>query len=103
MRRLHYVFLVQITVLLLYSTNAFSHDDLAAREKEFRYGYQVGYIAAIRESLEGTLMCTKDIPLLEVIQTLGAYNKIKGISLDQTLSAKNITEALSNKYKCRGK
>lgn len=103
MRRLHYVFLVQITVLVLYSTNALSHDDLAAREKEFRYGYQVGYITAIRESLEGALMCTKDIPLLEVIQILGAYNKIKGIPLDQTLSVKNITEALSNKYKCRAK
>ena len=91
------------TALALYCTSVFSHDDLAAREKEFRHGYQVGYITAVRDFHEGSLMCTKDIPLLEVIQTIGAYNKAKGIPFDLALSTKNIAEALSAKYKCKAK
>jgi len=45
-------------------------------------------------------MCTKDVPLLEVIQTIGTYNKAKGIAPEAALSVKNITDALSAKYKC---
>jgi hypothetical protein len=60
MRRLHCVSLVP-TVLALCSASALSHDDLAAREKEFRYGYQVGYITAIRDSYEGGLMCSGQV------------------------------------------
>lgn len=48
-------------------------------------------------------MCTKDIPLLEVIQTIGACNKARGIPYDLALSTKNVTEALSAKYKCKAR
>ena len=102
MRSLHRIFLI-LAVLTLHCTNALSHDDLPAREEEFRHGYQVGFITAIRDAYEGTSMCTKDIPLLEVIQTVGAHSKAKGIPSDQALSAKHITEALSTKYKCKVK
>lgn len=48
-------------------------------------------------------MCTKNIPLIEIIQVIGAYNKTKGISSEAALSVKNITEALSAKYRCQKK
>lgn len=89
--------------LTLCCANALAHDDMVAREKEFRYGYQVGYITAIRDAHEGSLMCTKDVSLLEAIQTIGAYGKAKGVTSDKVFSAKNITEALSAKYKCSAK
>jgi hypothetical protein len=90
----------QSLIAFAISTSALAHDDLRAREKEFRYGYQVGYITAVRESNEGSVMCTKDVALLEVIQTLGAYNKSKGLTGEAALTATNVTEALSVKYKC---
>ena len=45
-------------------------------------------------------MCTKDIPLLEIIQVLGAYNKVRGINPEAALSVKKVTEALAAKYRC---
>lgn len=94
---------VQTLIPLAICTSVLAHDDLAGRQKEFRYGYQVGYITAVRESAEGTAMCTKNIPLIEIIQVIGAYNKTKGISSEAALSVKNITEALSAKYRCQKK
>ncbi len=94
---------MQALMLLVVCTSSFAHDDLAGREKEFRYGYQVGYITAVRESTEGTAMCTKDVPLLEVIQAIGAYNKARGTAPEAALSVKNVTEALSAKYRCQKK
>ena len=90
-------------VLSLFSAGALSHDDIAAREKEFHYGYQVGYITAIRDAHEGLLMCTKDIPLLELIQSIRAYKVANTIPTDQPPSAKVIIDALSTKYKCKRK
>lgn len=94
---------IQTLMFLAACSSSFAHDDLADREKEFRYGYQVGYISAIREASEGSVMCTKDVPLLEVIQVIGAYNKANGIAPEAALSGKNITGALSAKYKCQRK
>ena len=91
---------IQALMLAVACSNSFAHDDLVGREKEFRYGYQVGYITAVREDAEGATMCTKEVPLIEVIQTIGAYNKAKGIAPEAALSVKNITDALSAKYKC---
>lgn len=91
---------VQALIYLFACSSSFAHDDLTGREKEFRYGYQVGYLTAVREAAEGTTMCTKDVPQLEVIQTLGAHNKANGIAPEASLSVKHITEALSAKYKC---
>jgi len=91
---------IQALMLSVACSNSFAHDDSAGREKEFRYGYQVGYITAVREGAEGATMCTKDVPLLEIIQTLGAYNKAKGIAPEAALSVKSITDALSTKYRC---
>lgn len=91
---------IQTLMPLIVCGSAFAHDDLAGREKEFRYGYRVGYITAVRESGEGTVMCTKDIPLLEIIQVLGAYNKVRGINPEAALSVKKVTEALAAKYRC---
>jgi len=48
-------------------------------------------------------MCTKDVSLLEVIQTISAYGKAKGVTSDKVFSTKNITGALSAKYKCSAK
>lgn len=90
-------------ILLAACSNSFAHDDLTGREKEFRYGYQVGFITAVRESAEGKSMCTKDVPLLEIIQAIGAFNKERGIAPEAALSVKNITEALSAKYSCKKK
>jgi hypothetical protein len=90
-------------VLLVVCSTSFAHDDLTGREKEFRYGYQVGFITAVRESAEGVTMCTKDVPLLEVIQVIGAFNKARGIAPEATLSVKNITEALFARYGCQKK
>ena len=94
---------IHALTLLVACTSSFAHDDIEGREKEFRYGYQVGYITAIRESAEGKLMCTKDTPLLEIIQVIGAFNAAKGLSPETALSVKNITEALSAKYRCQKK
>lgn len=94
-----YLFAKSLLILGICS-NALAHDDFAGREKEFYYGYRVGYITAVRDSNEGSLMCTKNVPLLEIIQTIGAYNKTKGIATEASLSVRNITGALSAKYKC---
>lgn len=87
-------------ILSFACTSSFAHDDLAGREKEFWYGYRAGFITAVRESGEGKSMCTKDVPLLEVVQALGAYNKAKGIRPELALTVKNVTDALSARYKC---
>ena len=94
---------VRALILLATCSSSFAHDDLTGRENEFRYGYQVGYITAVRESAEGVSMCTKDVPLLEVIQVVGAFNKARGIAPEAALSVKNITEALSARYRCQKK
>ena len=91
---------MQALMLLLASTRSYAHDDSAGREKEFWYGYRVGFITAVREAAEGASMCTKNVPLLEVIQTLGTYNKAKGIAPETALTVKNVTDALSAKYVC---
>ena len=90
-------------LLAIYVGGATAHDDVVGREKEFWYGYRVGYITAIRDAYEGTLMCTKDVPLLEVIQVIGAHNKANNISADTAISVKSVTEALSAKYACKRK
>lgn len=82
------------------SARSFAHDDLAGREKEFYNGYRVGYITAVREAAEGQSMCTKEVPLLEVIHVIGAYIKTKGITPNAAFSVKNITDALAAKYRC---
>lgn len=87
-------------MLLLVGASSYAHDDSAGREKEYWYGYRVGFITAVRESAEGASMCTKNVPLLEVIQTIGTYNKTKGIAPEAALTVKNITDALSAKYVC---
>lgn len=92
---------MQALMLSVASSSLFAHDDFAGREKEFGYGYQVGYITAVRDMAEGASMCKKDVPLLEIIQVIGAYNKAKGIAPETRLSVKNITEALSARYRCQ--
>jgi hypothetical protein len=44
-------------------------------------------------------MCTKDVPLAEVIQAIDDYNKAKGLP-PGSLSAKDMIEVLSEKYPC---
>jgi hypothetical protein len=79
---------------------ALAHDDIAGRESEFRHGYQIGYITAIRDANEGIAMCTKDVPLLEIIKAISTYNKALGTAPELALSAKNISSALTAQYKC---
>ena len=97
------ILMTHVLILWPICASSYAHDDLAGREKEFGYGYRVGFISAVRESSEGISMCTKDVPLLEVIQTLGNHNKVKGIAPEAALTVKNITDALSTQYKCAKK
>ena len=46
-------------------------------------------------------MCTKSVPLLEIVQTISAYTQAKSVTSEEAFSAKNITAALSAKYKCK--
>jgi hypothetical protein len=89
-------------VLAFHGADALSGEKQAARSAGYRHGYHMGYIAAVRDSFEGASMCTKDVPLAEVIQAIDDYNKTKGLP-PGSLSAKDAIEVLSEKYPCAEK
>ncbi len=96
-------FLAALSFLLAAASDySLAHDDATVREKEYNYAYQIGYLTAVRDAGEGSSMCTRNVGTLDLIKAIGEYNKSKGIRPEEARTFKNITNALTEKFPCRG-
>jgi hypothetical protein len=64
-------------------------------------GYPLGYIQAVRDLYEGSAFCTKSVPDIELVQSIGQYNQKNNIPKGMSaLTIANIKAALRENYPC---
>jgi hypothetical protein len=64
-------------------------------------GYPLVYIQAVRDLYEGSAFCTKSVPDIEIVQSIGQYNQKNDIPKGMSaLTIANIKAALRENYPC---